>query len=205
MAIGLALLLGAMPLAPLAGPRENLFCDAWILHPAAPRFASVRLAVTSDYVPFEMRVAVIDFDEWFEAALSLDPVARKWAGTFQNARFVIRFTAKPVLPMTVTTYADGVPRWRQEVNVPFWPTTMPGEAKDPPGTAITIGRPDDGGTLAGPAELRAIAIDAKGHHVGEARFSLPGTQPLPELATAMANVENGFRDRKCTPPPPLIH
>jgi len=181
----------------------TLFCEGSFYE--AGHSGSIRLRVDPDYTPREVTVSLSEPDGWSRATIVLDPTTRRFPGNFTGAFFAVRFTEKPVFPLKMTGYADGIARWHKDVAVPFWH----GSALDAPlgksgGTADYVARADDGLPVVTPRALRIVMIDARGRQVAETLLALPGGEPDAKTANALAAAEAAYRARKCAPPPPLI-
>jgi hypothetical protein len=174
------------------------------------RRGHVWLLVDRDYAPLTLNMSLREPDGWSETAITLDPAQRRFPGLLSYVTFAIRFTREPDLPLTMNAYADGRLRWRHEINIPAWPTTLDRSAtvarmgRHAPGTAGSLGRADDNQPVLTPRELVIVLLDARGRQVGEARYALPGDGAEGPAATALAAVEASYRARTCHPPAPLI-
>lgn len=212
MSIGLAILL----LTQATAPAEPLLCLASIYEEKSKRFGSAVLLTEPDYTPLALTISINELDGWSRAEVRLDPRERRLPGVLSFAFFAVRFTVRPAYPLAMNVYADGVLRWHQRVDTPFWPSSLfdqagvdghPGAASDrkrAPGTSGSVSRADDGLEVSTPHELKIVVIDAKGRQVGERRYALLGSEPDDPIAKAVSDVERGYRERLChTPPPPI--
>jgi hypothetical protein len=213
VSFGLTILL----LTQAAAPAEPLICHASFYEEKRRRFGNAVLVTDQDYTPRGLTISINELDGWSRAEVRLDATDRRLPGVLTSAFFAIRFTRRPAYPLTMNVYADEALRWRKTVDTPFWPTTLFDQAgvdghrgaasdrKRARGTSGHVARADDGLEVSTPRELKIVVIDAKGRQVGERRYALLGNAPEDSIAKALAAVESGYRDRRCTPPPPPIH
>lgn len=190
----------------LGASAPTLFCDtSWA---KGDRFGFVTVSVGDRYEPTSMKLSIRSRDGWSSGDIVLDPSSRALPGTMTGATFLTRFTRRPRLPVTMRVYADGVLRWRQRIDVPFWPIRStpkkPSVGRDAPGIATYVSTADDGRPVATPAELRIELIDAGGRPVGQSRMAVLDADAVAELTVAFQRVEGQLAARKCRQPPPLI-
>jgi hypothetical protein len=186
--------------APAGG---SLTCSAYFLD--GGRSAYVSLGVDGAYTPHRMAITLHDRDGWTRTEISLDPAERRLPGAFAHGFFAVRFTGRPVFPLTMTAYADGRLRWRETVRVPFWPATLIGAARAGRGTTVFLGRAEDGLPVATPREIEIVLTDARGRRAGSVRYPLVTGASEERVRRAIADVETALAARRCLPPAPPLH
>ena len=195
--------LAAMLAAATSGP---LYCNLSFAENG--QLGLLGLITDGSYAPLALNLTLVGRDGWTKTEMVLDPLRQESPGVLKGADFLVRFTRRPALPVTVRVYADGQLRWTKRVDVPFWPSNLPPKGPHVGGRAPGIGdyvsRADDRLPVTTPRLLRVELTDARGRSVGATELALPGGERSPALATAIKKMEGFRRDHLCTVPPPPV-
>jgi hypothetical protein len=181
---------------------NGLSCSASFADGVRSGFLS--LWVDREYRTRSMGLTLSDQDGWTRSQVTLDPIDRKLPGVLSSFFFFVRFERKPTFPLTMNAYADGTLRWKKSIAVPFVPTSSMPNAAPYSGTADYLGRADDGLPVSTPRELKIILMDAKERPVGTLRYPIFDDATQVAALKAIAQLETSYKERSCTPPPPLI-